>query len=373
MDVRGQLGIKNNDGERNWIQWWTDDNSDHPAQIWDNDRDMRFGTWNSWSGKAAWSEKMRIKGNGNVGIGTTSPTQKLDIPNATIRSSRIILEGNPGTGSRDWGKSIIEGRIWSANSNIHLSPPSGRSVIINTSYRDAGGDGGTSGLLVSGNVGIGTTNPKIHLAIGDNDTGLQQQGDGKLGFYTDNAERLRIDKIGNVGIGTNSPSDRLHVHGTLRLSTSDRWAKMYTQSYSHKTQLVFQLDRHRSTSNRKRTYMIWDGDNNLDYSSDISLKTNIKDEENILERLLKLKVKNYQWKDEEGEDPVKTGFIAQEVQPVFPNLVGSVTDPETGETSLTLKYTGFGVLAVGAIKELKAEVDALRKEIKALAKKVGTK
>jgi hypothetical protein len=68
-------------------------------------------------------------------------------------------------------------------------------------------------LLYSGqNVGIRNNDPRIHLAIGDNDTGLQQQGDNELAIYTDNAERVRVNKQGSVGIGTNSPAAKLHVN-----------------------------------------------------------------------------------------------------------------------------------------------------------------
>ena len=66
--------------------------------------------------------------------------------------------------------------------------------------------------VISGKVGIGTTTPKIHLAIGDDDTGLKQQGDGILDIYTDNFARVRVDKNGNVGIGIN-PQAQLHVRG----------------------------------------------------------------------------------------------------------------------------------------------------------------
>ncbi|MCA2939784.1 MAG: hypothetical protein IM319_11705 [Microcystis sp. M113S1] len=69
-------------------------------------------------------------------------------------------------------------------------------------------------LLYSGqNVGIRNNDPRIDLAIGDNDTGLQQQGDGELAIYTDNFERVRVNKKGNVGIGTDNPQAQLHVNG----------------------------------------------------------------------------------------------------------------------------------------------------------------
>jgi hypothetical protein len=62
-------------------------------------------------------------------------------------------------------------------------------------------------LKNNGNLGIGTVNPLIHLAIGDSDTGFQQQGDGILAIYTNSGERMRIDNYGNVGIGRSPPTD----------------------------------------------------------------------------------------------------------------------------------------------------------------------
>ena len=68
-------------------------------------------------------------------------------------------------------------------------------------------------ITAEGKVGIGVKNPIIQLALGDNDTGLQQEGDGNLALYTDNQERMRITPIGHVGIGTKNPHFPLSITG----------------------------------------------------------------------------------------------------------------------------------------------------------------
>ena len=98
----------------------------------------------------------------------------------------------------------------------------------------------------SGNVGIGTSSPSAQLHVqnssGNSTSILGQFGTGTraevtaasnevvfkayngtndvMTFYTGASERMRIDSSGNVGIGTSSPSAKLHVRDFLRVSTS---------------------------------------------------------------------------------------------------------------------------------------------------------
>jgi hypothetical protein len=72
----------------------------------------------------------------------------------------------------------------------------------------------TTSLITAGNVAVGTTTALVDLAIGDANTGLNQEGEDELGIYTGGQERLRVDASGNVGIGVASPEQTLHIAGT---------------------------------------------------------------------------------------------------------------------------------------------------------------
>jgi hypothetical protein len=69
------------------------------------------------------------------------------------------------------------------------------------------------------------------------------------------------------------------------------------------------------------------------------------------------------------------GFIAQDVQKVFPDLTKEKTDDE-GKKILTLNYTSFGILAVGALNELnqklEQEVAGLRALIENMQRQLGS-
>jgi hypothetical protein len=104
------------------------------------------------------------------------------------------------------------------------------------------------------NVG-GSTNYAYDINTGDGGYGINSTGVAQLvmrgtefrlhgvsaapmSFYTDNAERLRIDASGNVGISTSSPSDLLDIsaNGTsaMRLSDSSSPATYAQRSHAHR-------------------------------------------------------------------------------------------------------------------------------------------
>ncbi len=199
----------------------------------------------------------------NVGIGTTNPKRNLDLHTGQITFSDDVLQDSqagifwhdgdtygiyrtPGYWSGNYQQLMIR-----FNTGIILHPGSGDNpkshvgvvggMSIGDSYYETKYD---NGLIVQGNVGIGTNSPTEKLDVrggmrlGDGTTaeqdiiyynntgnwqvGVNNYGNGTSGnqFYIyDNAYRLTVQKgTGNVGIGTNNPDAKLDVNGDIRLS-----------------------------------------------------------------------------------------------------------------------------------------------------------
>jgi len=175
-----------------------------------------------------------------VGIGTTSPSTKLEISSSGVNGIDISQSASNATQS---GRLFFSTNTASEgfalfNSNGTLQINSG-GIPNNTS-----GTNRISILGSSGNVGIGTTSPstKLHVSGGDiriDDTEQLQFGAGgvrinndaagrmyqraPLGFYweTTGGYRMVIDSSGRVGIGTTSPGSKLQVDGEIDANGGD--------------------------------------------------------------------------------------------------------------------------------------------------------
>ena len=183
------------------------------------------------------TQKMVIKGNGNVGIGTTSPTCKL-----TVDSSAGFSWGFPSTASVKIG-----------------TPGTGGSFLVMTPSLNASYE---SGLSIDGTYNSGKT------VVNINAFGVYSGGPYsadmvfKTSTTTTLSEKMRITSAGNVGIGTTAPEQKLHVEGTIQLGNQENLAWAYdngsyynyiTNFYDTSTGMTF-----RSGS--------WTGGNNVDFS-----------------------------------------------------------------------------------------------------------
>ena len=187
-------------------------------------------------------ELMRVQGNGNVGIGTTSPSAKLEVNGGGIgNTSGDIINAAIFTGGRQrvyfQNKRTADGSDWNNNTfkilaKIDSTSHQSIDFVNDASYNEhidiyTGNQVFNTRFNSNGNVGIGTTSPGYPLEISNNAiTSLVYQRTGvsanKWGFHSDNDATywqnvtsgsllFTLQNGGNVGIGTTSPDTKLDI------------------------------------------------------------------------------------------------------------------------------------------------------------------
>ena len=94
---------------------------------------------------------------------------------------------------------------------------------------------------------------------------------------------------------------------------------------------------------------------NFNTTSDATLKTNVETLTGSLDKVKALRGVSYDWIESGGSE---IGVIAQEVEAVIPDLVGT-----NGEGIKSVKYGNMVAVLIEAIKEQQAQIDELKSQI----------
>jgi hypothetical protein len=303
-------------------------------------------------------ERMTITSNGNVGIGTSSPSQTLDVDGG------IKVKGTGSNPGLTMDNVLYVQR--SGNGASYSSYDYHAFYTNSTSGAETGSE--RMRILSNGRVGIGTTSPGQKLSIQDGNLGVFNSSKdimalfaGSYGNYLhigcwnqagSTSKNIVLNQYGgNVGIGTTSPAQKLHVAGNIQ-TTGGVYLKSHGINY-----LSNGNGDGASLSTGNVTFRSWWGIRYLDYTSTcrcfISTRSGTwygntastsddrcKREEvyiqDALNTILKLKPQNYKKYfnlDCSGQYQYESGLIAQEVYYDTPELQHLIKLPEDADLS----------------------------------------
>jgi hypothetical protein len=275
------------------------------------------------------AERMRIDSSGNVGIGTSSPTLPLDVV-ASSNSQAVKIRGR-------------------ASDNL-------------------------SALIFDNNSGNASGNVSYIQGLGS--------ASGYLAFATTNTERMRINSRGNVGIGTTSPTGRLNVVRSDNVEVFRVTNNLASGTTNDLSQVIsaqaagtgFNLLRLFTSGGGAAQFSVrGDGtifaqNTTVQSISDARTKENVRTSEEGLDVISALRPVRFDFKEGFGNNRKnQLGFVAQEMEPVFPDAVS-----EWEQNSETYKSVGPGALIpvlVKAIQEQQAIIESLKTRIETLEAK----
>jgi hypothetical protein len=284
--------------------------------------------------------------NGNVGIGSSAPTNKLDIVGSALVTSTLKIGDTNGPYFNNTG---LTGPLHTSVYITSQANQVGEGILfrqLNPSYTQYNKD-----LMymdgVNGNIGIGTITPAQ-----------------KLHTYTTGADNfIRI------------AGDTTKAQGIEFFDTIQRWALYKPASNTDIRWYNGTTDQMSLSATGALTVV---GDISAFTSiSDRKFKENILDLDGNLDKVSQLRPVEFNWKNNIQNEMYRgqhdIGFIAQEIEEVIPEAIKEVE--MNGDNFKTIKYERLFPIIIGAIKELKEDneqlrtlVNSLKQEVEALKK-----
>ena len=337
---------------------------------------------------------------GLVGIGTTSPTDKLHINSSSgTNALRVQVNGSTKLLVHSGGGVSVGSSTTPPANGLYVAGRTGIGTATpeNTLHVFKGSAGTVTGYVNAPLIVENSTHSFINMLAPDaSETGIlfgKPAGNTSGGIIYNSSSTLNglqfrtnnnviqmvLTDAGNVGIGTTNPGTyKLKVSyddggsnsgspGGLDIeNTSTAYAgvrgdwEIYTSpsNIGSNGELKFFY-------NGGLRAEIDAGSGQYYADSDERLKKNIKPMPALLDKINQLRPSTYQFKDDKrGQE--YNGFIAQDVMKIFPDLVKHTVEPARKLDVYTMNYSGFGVLAIKGIQELAPLIERQQQKMDSL-------
>ena len=282
----------------------------------------------------------------NMGIGTTTPSYRVDAVGAGAPANGIMRTSSNLTNSTTKYGYYTVGHY--TNATVPFGFICGESNSTENNVHIGGGAGEV------------TAATRIDFNTAGNNT------------TTAGTERMRIDSSGNLLVGTTNTSATAGV-GMKFIFSVDATNPVIKSVMTDSSGAYSTYNLYCTNASAYRFYVTTAGVVNATTTtitaiSDQRLKENIRDLDDGLEKVLALKPRKFDWKENKGENIKNArGFIAQELELVFPDMISNwIDEPPEGEEPYKAVNANLIPSLVKAIQEQQALITSLTARIAAL-------